>query len=108
MNSLDTGPVWRAIANNSPSKTYRGKRAFDIVGALGIAAVFAPVAAAAALLVWQQSGRPILFRHRRDRANQARGRGPHSSVAWHLRPKTSGQMRNHGSRHSLARHHPKF
>jgi lipopolysaccharide/colanic/teichoic acid biosynthesis glycosyltransferase len=46
-----------------------GKRAFDILGALLLLAVAAPVALLVAALVWARLGRPILF------AQQRAGRG---------------------------------
>ncbi len=65
MNNLDAAPVWEAVSQQAVVKSYRGKRAFDVTAALLMCAAFAPVAACAALLVLQQSGSPVLFRHRR-------------------------------------------
>lgn len=65
MKSTDAGPVWRAVSQDVVVSSYRGKRIFDIVGALAMCMAFGPLAVCAALLVWQQSGSPVLFRHRR-------------------------------------------
>jgi len=65
MNNLDTSPVWRRLAADTDVKTYRGKRAFDVAAALAMCVLFAPVALGAGALVWRQSGRPVVFKHRR-------------------------------------------
>lgn len=44
---------------------FRGKRAFDIVGAVGGLVCFAPVMLATALLILLDDGRPVLFRQAR-------------------------------------------
>lgn len=65
MKNPDAGPVWRAVSENLAVRSYLGKRAFDIASALIMCVLFAPLAVCVALLVWQQSGRPVVFRHRR-------------------------------------------
>lgn len=65
MKTLDAKKVWASIAADISVKPYRGKRAFDIAGALAMCVAFAPLAICAGALVWRQSGRPVLFRHRR-------------------------------------------
>lgn len=65
MNSLDANNVWRAVAADISVTSYKGKRALDIVGALAMCVVFAPIALCSALLVLQQSGMPIIYRQRR-------------------------------------------
>lgn len=65
MKDLDAGAVWRRLAADTKVKTYKGKRAFDLAAALAMCALFAPVAIGAGALVWKQSGRPVLFKHRR-------------------------------------------
>ncbi len=72
MKTFDAKKVRRSIAADIEVKPYTGKRAFDIVGALVMCAAFAPIAMCVGALVWRQSGRPILFRHRRvGQAGQA-------------------------------------
>ena len=65
MKTPDAKKVWRAISADIAVKPYLGKRAFDIAAALAMCAAFAPIIVCAAGLVWHQSGRPVLFRHRR-------------------------------------------
>ena len=65
MKSLDANQVWRSLAADISVSSYRGKRTFDIAGALVLAVAFAPLATCVASLVWYQSGSPVLFRHRR-------------------------------------------
>lgn len=65
MKTLDAKQVWISIAADVDVKSYRGKRAFDVAGALLMCALFAPVIVCAGTLVWKQSGRPALFKHRR-------------------------------------------
>ncbi|MDO9454443.1 MAG: sugar transferase [Stagnimonas sp.] len=65
MKTLDAKKVWASIAADISVKPYKGKRAFDIAAALAMCAVFAPLAICAGTLVCRQSGRPVLFRHRR-------------------------------------------
>lgn len=72
MKNLDARAVWRSLAAEISVNSYMGKRAFDIVGALAMCAVFAPVAIGSGLLVLHQSGNPVFFRHRRI---GLRGRG---------------------------------
>lgn len=65
MKDLDASPVWRRLAADTEVKAYKGKRAFDVAAALAMCALFAPVAICAGAMVWRQSGRPIVFKHRR-------------------------------------------
>jgi len=65
MKTLDAKHVWQRVANDLDVKSYPGKRAFDVAGALAMCAMFAPAIVFAGALVWQQSGRPVLFKHRR-------------------------------------------
>ncbi|MES2883682.1 MAG: sugar transferase [Pseudomonadota bacterium] len=65
MRSLDAKNIWRSVAADISVSSYRGKRCFDIAGALILAVAFSPLAVCVASLVWHQSGRPVLFRHRR-------------------------------------------
>lgn len=65
MKPLDAKRVWCRVAADMDVKTYKSKRAFDVAGALAMCALFAPIAACAGILVWRQSGRPVVFSHRR-------------------------------------------
>lgn len=65
MDNLDVSPVWRSVANEVNARPYFGKRAVDFLGASLLCLLFAPVAVIVVVLVWRQSGLPILFRHRR-------------------------------------------
>lgn len=65
MKTLDAKQVWASIAADISVKPYRGKRAFDIAAALAMCTVFAPLIICVGTLVWRQSGRPVLFLHRR-------------------------------------------
>lgn len=61
-----------------------GKRAFDILGALALLAVAAPVALVVAGLVWARLGRPILFGQWRA------GRGGRAFMLWKFRSMAIG------------------
>lgn len=65
MDNLDVSSVWRTVSQEVEARPYAGKRLLDVVGALSMCALFAPVALVAAVGVWRQSGTPVLFRHRR-------------------------------------------
>lgn len=65
MDNLDAREVWRTVANEASVRPYAGKRVLDIVGALIMCSLFAPVAVFAAAQICWQSGFPVMFRHRR-------------------------------------------